>query len=147
VIGLDTWTVRSQDISVSTVTGLLAGCPRNYSSVPSRCRSFISSSKSKGQLWGTHIFMFSRYWSLFPRQKSGWGARLTTSSHLVPRFRIGGGIPPLPRMHSWHTVEELYVDHNIKCMFFQGFLGNNKYCVRCKSCIQGIFYLAMHTVI
>ena len=56
------------------------------------------------QLWGPPRFMFDGC-----RQQSGRFVKLTTELHLVPRFRMFGAIPPLPRMRALCSQEQLYL--------------------------------------
>jgi len=53
----------------------------------------------------TPSLLSNGYQGLFPWGYSGWGLKLTTHLHLVPRSRILAAIPQLPDTSLWRGAE------------------------------------------
>jgi hypothetical protein len=58
---------------------------------------FFSSPQVPDRPWGPSSLLSNVYWRLFPRGLSGQGVKMTTCPHLVPRLKMSGSTPPLPR--------------------------------------------------
>jgi hypothetical protein len=69
-------------------------------SSPDRGWEFFSSALHPDRLWGPLSLLSNGFQGPFPWGQSGWGVKLTTHLHLVPRSRIRGAIPPLPNTPS-----------------------------------------------
>jgi hypothetical protein len=74
---------RSCDSSVGTATGYGLHCP---GLTPSRAR-FVSSPQSPDRFWGPLSLLSNGQRGRFPWGQSGWGLKLPTYLHLVPRSR------------------------------------------------------------
>lgn len=70
---------RSPDSVLDIDTRLWAGCLRTFGLTVALGRRFISSPSCPHQLWDPLNFIFNRCWGLFPRERSVWGVKLSTS--------------------------------------------------------------------
>jgi hypothetical protein len=89
----------SPDVAVCIATGYGLDGQGNGVRVPVEVR-FFNSARRPDQFWGPPNLPSNGYRGLFPREKSGWGVKLTTHPQLVPRSRIREFIHPLPHKSS-----------------------------------------------
>jgi hypothetical protein len=61
----------------------------------------LSTSKSSDRLWVQPSLQIFGHRGLILRELSGRAVELTICTHLVSKFGMTGGIPPLPHMPSW----------------------------------------------
>jgi hypothetical protein len=76
--------IMSQDSSVSLVLGYGLD---DRGSNPGRGSEFFSSLPRPDRLWNPPSLLSNGYWGFFPRGQSGWGLKLNTNLHLVPRSK------------------------------------------------------------
>jgi hypothetical protein len=86
IIALNDRIIRSRDSSVDISTRLRTGRPRNRGFIPARGKKL--SPQRPDRTWGPHLLICTGYRGLFPWGLSGWGVKLTTHLHLVPRLRM-----------------------------------------------------------
>jgi hypothetical protein len=86
--------LRGSGGAVGTVRRSNSGTGNRFSSSPDRLRDPPS------LLWYVKRLSF---W-----KQSGWGVKLTTRLHLVPKLRTSGVTPPLPHKSSWRVEGKLY---------------------------------------
>jgi hypothetical protein len=88
---------------VSKETKLLGG----QGSIPGRGNdgTFSSLQPHPDQHWGPPSLLPNKYQELLVQEYSGWGMKLTTHLHLVPKLRMYGATLPPPNTSSWHGTE------------------------------------------
>jgi hypothetical protein len=89
-VRINSFTLRRHKFIVAQSYGAKPRAGWSGGSSPNRGWEFISSTPRPHRLWGTPSLLSNGYQGLFLWGQSGWGVKLTTHFHLVPRSRMRG---------------------------------------------------------